>query len=60
LLALTGLTGVGLLLIGLLAVALVIGAVWAPETQGKTLRQIEIERYGQTIESTSDQPKAVA
>ncbi len=60
LLALTGLTGVGLLLIGLLAVALVIGAVWAPETQGKTLRQIEIERYGHPMESISDQPKAVA
>ena len=60
LLALTGLTGVGLLLIGLLAVALVIGAVWAPDTQGKTLRQIEIERYGHSMESISDQPKAVA
>ncbi|GAB7069890.1 MFS transporter [Mycobacterium hodleri] len=46
LLAVTGLTGVGLLLIGLLAVALVIGAVWAPETRGKSLRQIELERYG--------------
>jgi MFS transporter, SP family, inositol transporter len=46
LLAVTGLTGVGLLLIGLLTVALVIGAVWAPETRGKTLRQIETERYG--------------
>ncbi|MCW2514264.1 MAG: transporter [Mycobacterium sp.] len=41
-----GLTGVGLLLIGLLTVALIIGAVWAPETRGKTLQQIEIERYG--------------
>jgi inositol transporter-like SP family MFS transporter len=46
LLAVTGLTGVGLLLIGLLTVALVIGAVWAPETRGKTLQQIEVERYG--------------
>jgi inositol transporter-like SP family MFS transporter len=41
-----GLTGVGLLLIGLLTVALLIGAVWAPETRGKTLQQIEFERYG--------------
>jgi inositol transporter-like SP family MFS transporter len=46
LLAVTGLTGVGLLLIGLLTVALVIGAVWAPKTRGKTLQQIEVERYG--------------
>ena len=34
LLAVTGLTGVGLLLIGLLTVALVIGAVWAPRDAG--------------------------
>lgn len=53
LLAVTGLTGVGLLLIGLLTVALVIGAVWAPETRGKTLRQIEVERYGK-VESEVD------
>jgi MFS transporter, SP family, inositol transporter len=46
LLAATGLTVVGLLLIGLLTVALVIGAIWAPDTQGKTLREIEVERYG--------------
>jgi inositol transporter-like SP family MFS transporter len=50
LLAVTGLTAVGLLLIGLLTVALVIGAVWAPHTRGKTLQQIEVERYG-TVES---------
>jgi MFS transporter, SP family, inositol transporter len=46
LLVAAGLTGVGILLVGLLTVALVIGAVWAPRTQGKTLQQIEIERYG--------------
>ena len=49
LLAVTGLTGVGLLLIGLLTVALIIGAVAAPQTRGKTLREIEIERYGTPI-----------
>lgn len=49
-LAATGLTTVGLLLIGLLTVALGIGAIFAPNTQGKTLRQIEIERYGRPIE----------
>ncbi|MDF2827776.1 MAG: Major facilitator superfamily inositol transporter [Mycobacterium sp.] len=53
LLAVTGLTGVGLLLIGLLTVALVIGAVWAPETRGKTLREIEVERYGK-VESVME------
>lgn len=53
LLAVTGLTGVGILLIGLLTVALVIGAVWAPETRGKSLRQIELERYGKMESSTA-------
>ena len=53
LLAVTGLTGVGILLIGLLTVALVIGAVWAPETRGKSLRQIELERYGKMESSTT-------
>ena len=55
LLAVTGLTGVGLLLIGLLTVALVIGAVWAPETRGKTLQQIEVERYGHAGERSDGQ-----
>jgi inositol transporter-like SP family MFS transporter len=58
LLAVTGLTGVGLLLVGLLTVALVIGAIWAPQTRGKTLKQIETERYGAPVESTPE-PKAV-
>ncbi|MGK8524935.1 MFS transporter [Nocardia asteroides] len=48
-LAATGLTTVGLLLIGLLTVALAIGAVFAPRTQGKTLREIEVERYGNPV-----------
>jgi len=54
LLAVTGLTGVGILLIGLLTVALVIGAVWAPETRGKSLRQIELERYGVQAGAATD------
>lgn len=55
-----GLTGVGLLLIGLLAVALLIGAIWAPATQGKSLRQIEVERYGQPIDSATLKKEAIA
>ena len=51
LLAVTGLTAVGLLLIGLLTVALLIGAIWAPQTRGKTLREIEVERYGTPVQS---------
>jgi len=54
LLAITGLTGVGLLLIGLLLVALIIGAVWAPQNRGKSLRQIELERYGPRASTATD------
>ena len=50
-LASQGVPAVGLLMIGLLAVALLVGAVWAPNTQGKSLREIEVERYGQPVES---------
>jgi len=60
-LAATGLTVVGLLLVGLLTVALIIGAVYAPRTQGKTLREIEIERYGASVpESAVSTPTVVA
>jgi inositol transporter-like SP family MFS transporter len=44
-----GVAAVGLLMIGLLTLALVTGAVWAPATQGKSLRQIETERYGEVV-----------
>ena len=46
LLASSGVPTVGLILIAFLVVALLIGAIWAPRTQGKSLRQIEAERYG--------------
>ncbi|GAB2752548.1 MFS transporter [Salinifilum aidingensis] len=46
LLAEIGLRGLGLLILGLLAAALLIGTVWSPATRGKSLRQIERERYG--------------
>ncbi|KRE33669.1 MFS transporter [Mycobacterium sp. Soil538] len=52
-LAVIGLTWVGVLLVGLLTIALIIGAVGAPNTQGKTLRQIETERYGSPISPTA-------
>ncbi|MDR0846735.1 MAG: MFS transporter [Lactobacillales bacterium] len=37
----------GSIMIGFLIVSLVIGTIWAPKTQGKTLAQIEAERYGE-------------
>ena len=36
---------VGTLMLVFLLIALVVGAVWAPDTQGKSLREIESERY---------------
>ena len=41
-----GLPTLGAILIGILAVSLLVGTIWAPNTQGKTLEQIERERYG--------------
>jgi MFS transporter, SP family, inositol transporter len=55
-LAATGLTTVGILLVGLLTVALIIGAVWAPRTQGKTLQEIEAERYGAPVSAPDRVP----
>lgn len=55
-LAATGLTTVGILLVGLLTVALIIGAVWAPRTQGKSLQQIESERYGAPVSAPAQAP----
>lgn len=43
----TGIETVGIILIAFLAVALLIGVIWAPATQGKSLRQIEAERYNE-------------
>ena len=44
-----GLLTNGLLLIGFLLASLLIGVIWTPKTQGKTLQQIELERYGRVI-----------
>jgi inositol transporter-like SP family MFS transporter len=44
-----GLYKLGFLIVGLLILALVIGTVWAPRTRGKTLEEIEAERYGDKV-----------
>ena len=44
-----GVPFVGTILIASLLVALVVGAVWAPATQGRSLREIEEERYPQLV-----------
>ena len=37
------------IMIGLLIFALIVGAIWTPKTQGKSLQQITKERYGEDI-----------
>ncbi|MEE4023459.1 MFS transporter [Gordonia sp. PKS22-38] len=59
-LAATGLTSVGILLVALLTIALVIGAIWAPKTQGKTLQEIEVERYGAPMSPELAEPNGPA
>lgn len=44
----------GLILIGFLTLSLLIGTIWAPRTQGKTLEQIEVERYGEVVSTSSE------
>ena len=41
-----GFTTAGILMIGSLVNALLIGILWAPETRGKSLEEITAERYG--------------
>ena len=38
-----------MIMIGFLLVALVIGVIGAPDTRGKSLEQIEEERYGARV-----------
>lgn len=44
----------GLILIGFLIVSLVVGTVWAPKTQGRPLRDIEVERYGRVVSAKDE------
>ena len=53
-LASLGFTVAGTVMIGLLIVSLVIGTVWTPQTQGKTLEQITKERYGDSVEAAKE------
>ncbi len=39
----------GLILIGFLLAATVVGTIWTPKTQGKSLAAIEKERYGEVV-----------
>lgn len=44
-----GVPFVGVLMIGFLLASLLIGVIGAPDTRGKTLEQIEQERYGERV-----------
>ncbi|MBL8025348.1 MAG: MFS transporter [Fibrobacteres bacterium] len=45
-----GVPFVGTIMLVLLGLALVIGVLWTPSTSGKSLEEIEVERYGRKIE----------
>ena len=51
-----GLPGLGLIIIGLLVAALLIGTIWAPKTEGKSLDEIEAERYGGRVPVSTELP----
>ncbi|MDR2233860.1 MAG: MFS transporter [Tannerella sp.] len=36
----------GVIMVGLMAVSLIVGIIWTPNTRGKSLKQISEERYG--------------
>ena len=42
-----GFTLAGIMMMTLFIISLVVGVIWAPKTQGKTLEQITKERYGE-------------
>ena len=47
-------------MIGALVIALVVGFLGAPDTRGKTLEEIEEERYGRTQPSTGDRFSSIS
>ena len=51
-----GLPGVGVIILGLLVAALLIGTIWAPKTEGKSLDEIEAERYGGRVPMSTEIP----
>lgn len=50
-----GVPFVGTIMIALLAVSLVVGVVWTPDTAGKSLKEIEVERYGADLDAPEPQ-----
>jgi inositol transporter-like SP family MFS transporter len=52
LLAGIGLRALGALILGLLFLSFVVGTIWAPRTRGRSLEEIEAERYGTVTSRT--------
>ncbi|MDF2919208.1 MAG: transporter [Microbacterium sp.] len=50
-----GLAGLGVIILGLLVAALLIGTIWAPNTEGKSLEDIELERYGRHVPTPAEE-----
>src|SRR5699024_2619399 len=48
-LAAQGVPAVGTLMIVFLVIAMLVGVIGAPDTRGKSLEQIEVERYGERV-----------
>ena len=43
----------GIILIGFLVAATAVGTLGAPRTQGRSLEEIELERYGEHVTNTN-------
>lgn len=52
-----GFKAAGTFMIGLLLVSLIIGAIWTPQTRGKSLEQITKERYGDEFDESDAKDK---
>jgi len=53
-----GLHGLGVIILGLLIAALLVGTIWAPATEGKSLDEIERDRYGRHVPTFDEAPEA--
>lgn len=60
LLAERGVPFVGVIMLVMLGAALVIGVLWTPRTAGRTLREIEAERYGTSLGATGHDDERTA
>jgi len=60
LLAERGVPFVGAIMIVCLAGSLLVGVIWAPDTAGRSLKEIEVERYGADLDAVVEAPVPAA